>query len=111
MTYETGFIVNREVRRIPKGWQHPRDARGRFIPHLDRVHYDDLMQTLEPDEPRPKLPPMPLVDGLAPGQTEIMAYETTTEGTPISPAFSDTPEGKLSLANYCAEHATVFADQ
>jgi hypothetical protein len=41
---------------------------------------------------------------------EIAAYETTTEGTPISPAFPDTPEGRLALVNYCAEHATTWGD-
>jgi hypothetical protein len=41
---------------------------------------------------------------------EIVAYETTSEGTPISPAFPDTPEGRVALVNYCAEHATTFGD-
>jgi hypothetical protein len=106
--YDLNFCVNREVRRIPKGWQHPSDKHGRFIPHLSRRDYDDLLQTLEPDEPRPKLLPMPPIAGLAPDRLEIMAYETTTEGTPISPAFPDTREGKLALVNWCAEHVAVF---
>ena len=51
MTFETSFIANREVRLIPAGWQHPKDEKGRYVPHLSRYYYDDLMQTLEPDEP------------------------------------------------------------
>jgi hypothetical protein len=39
----------------------------------------------------------------------IQAYETTTEGTPISPVFPDTPEGRFALVTYCAVHETVFA--
>ncbi len=47
-----------------------------------------------------------------PGATpEIAAYETTTEGTPISPAFPNTPEGRRDLVAYCAEHAFVFGHQ
>ncbi len=32
--YEPRFLGNREVRRIPRGWQHPRDERGRYVPLL-----------------------------------------------------------------------------
>ena len=110
MTFETSFIANREVRFIPAGWLHPKDERGRFIPHYSRHHYEDLMQTLEPDERRPTLPPMPEVDGLRPERLEIAAYETTTEGTPISPAYPNTPEGRLAVAKWCAEHETTYGD-
>jgi hypothetical protein len=40
----------------------------------------------------------------------ICAYETTTEGTPISPVFPNTDDGKRQLIRYCSEHQTVFAD-
>ena len=33
-----------------------------------------------------------------------------SEGTPISPVFPNTPEDRLALVNYCAEHATTFGD-
>ena len=42
--------------------------------------------------------------------TEIAAYEATSEGTPISPAFPNTDEGRLALINYCAEHCFTFGD-
>ena len=81
---EVRFLANREVRRVPHGWQHPLDGRGR---------------------PEPLLPEqMPAVAS----DTDLMAYETTSEGTPISPAFPDTPEGRLQLISYCAEHATTY---
>jgi len=82
--YEPRMIANREVRRVPAGWEHPRDGRGRFTPLL-------------PEQ-------MPAAGERA----EIMAYETTSEGTPVSPAFPDTPEGRLALVRHCVEHATTF---
>lgn len=79
----------RELRTIPKGWLHPEDARN----------------------PRPLLPEqMPNVTGLAPEETEIVAYEAGSEGTPISPAFPNTPEGRLRLVAYCARHCTTWGD-
>lgn len=102
--YEARIVSNREVRRIPRGWQHPRDARGRYIPHLARSYWQELI-----DEAGTTIsPPMPTIEDAS--GVEIAAYETTTEGTPISPAFPDTPEGKLALVNYCAEHAFVWGD-
>jgi hypothetical protein len=41
----------------------------------------------------------------------ICVYETTSEGTPISPVFPNTPHGRFMLAKYYTEHATVFAEQ
>lgn len=81
---EVRFLANREVRRVPHGWQHPRDERGRFTPLLPGQMPADA------------------------GATDLMAYETTSEGTPISPAFPDTPEGRLELVRYCADHATTY---
>ncbi len=82
--YEPRFLANRELRRIPQGWQHPQDARGRYVPLL-------------PEQ-------MPAVDG----PSEIVVYETASEGTPLTPAFPDTPEGRLQLIRYCVEHTTTF---
>jgi len=80
------IVPGREVRVIPAGWQHPVDSARRLIP-------------LFPSQ-------MPPVDGLA--LTEIVAYETTSEGTPISPAFPNTQTGRLDLVRYCAAHCTTF---
>ena len=105
MTYETSFIANREVRWIRKGWQHPKDANGKYIPLLDRRYWDELARELGADSPLISQP-MPLV---ARGEeVEIAAYEVTTEGTPVSPPFPDTERGRLALVNYCAEHATTY---
>ena len=53
---------------------------------------------------------MPDASGLRADDTEIVAYETVSEGTPISPVFPNTSEGRLALVNYCAEHATTFGE-
>jgi len=95
------FIPNREVREIPKGWQHPTDARGKHIPLLPYGYAGDDSEIAV--TPETTMPPTPWV-----GEIEIAAYETTTEGTPISPAFPNTPKGRRDLVAYCAEHAFVF---
>jgi hypothetical protein len=95
------------VRWIPKGWQHPRDAKGRYLPLLPNG-YSDAKGFL-PD--KRIMGEMPATTGpVRLKGLEIMAYETTTEGTPVSPAFPDTPEGRLALVRYCAGHATTFGD-
>jgi hypothetical protein len=96
------IIPNREVRKIRRGWQHPKDASGRYIPLLPFGYQVD-------DERAPADRMMPLTPWA--GEIDIAAYETTTEGTPISPAFPDTPEGRRDLIAWCAGHATVFGDQ
>jgi hypothetical protein len=44
------------------------------------------------------------------GAVEIVVYETTTEGTPISPSFPNTPAGRLALCDWCARNTTTFGD-
>jgi len=86
----------REVRVIPAGWQHPRN-------------WDNRLQPLLPTDYAWDGDGAACMPAIAPGdETEIAAYETTTEGTPISPAFPNTPEGRLALVNWCVEHATTF---
>lgn len=104
--------MGREVRLVPKNWQHPRDAQGEFIPlfeyqdYLDRLHmfHDFLKQwkkgelsliDLAQDLANENLPPckhdyMPNFElGTA---THYILYENTSEGTPISPAFETKEE-------------------
>jgi len=101
------FVCNREVRWIPRGWQHPRDAKGRYVPLLPNGYSD--ANGLLPEERI--MGEMPATTGPVRNKgLEIAAYETTTEGTPITPAFPDTPEGRLALVRHCAEHATTFGD-
>jgi hypothetical protein len=84
---EVNFIANREVRIVLKGWRHPKTAEGRYAPLLPE-QMPDVTEALK--------------------RAWIMAYETTTEGTPISPSFPNTPEGRVALTQHCAEHATTW---
>lgn len=78
-------ICQREVRVIPQGWQHP-------------------------EKKALLLEEMPSVGGLPPEQTEIRMYETVSEGCPVTPAFPNSPEGRLAMTVYAAEHVGTFAD-
>jgi hypothetical protein len=102
---DLAFISGREVRIVPKGWQHPRNDRGRYAPILPANYaFDDEAHEAG------GVARMPDASGLHADETEIVVYETVSEGTPISPVFPNTPEDRLALVNYCAEHATTFGD-
>jgi len=77
--------MGREVRRVPKDWEHPVEG-GQYKPlyagEMPDPHYTD--------------------------STYYQMYETTSEGTPISPVM-DRPE---NLASWLVENkATAFAGQ
>jgi hypothetical protein len=108
--------MGREVRMVPAGWEHPKDASGNFIPLLGRSYSEDAAEfnaiasdrgkqeaidyfgsEPEPDSYMPDFP-----EGTA---THYMMYEDCSEGTPISPAFA-TPE---ELARWLADNkASAF---
>jgi hypothetical protein len=94
------FVGGREVRVIPRGWQHPRAESGRYQPLLPADYRFD--------DDQPSWPQMPDASRLPEIETEVVAYEAVSEGTPISPAFPNTPEGRRALVRYCAEHCTTF---
>ncbi|HZR50150.1 MAG TPA: hypothetical protein VFB06_11580 [Streptosporangiaceae bacterium] len=106
---------NREVRPVPFGWEHPRrpgtysDGSPRYVPLYSRAtlrdhvrsnagnpHPDDYIK-IDPDRYMPAIP-----EGTPYG---YQLYETTSEGTPLSPVFRTLDE----LAAWCEHGATVFA--
>jgi hypothetical protein len=91
------FVANREIRFVTKLWAHPRDENGSFIPLLPEGAW-------EGDSGFTREMCMPDVTG----EAWIQAYETVTEGTPISPTFPNTPDGRLALINYCARNCFTF---
>lgn len=124
--------MGREVRRVPLNWEHPKDNNGDYIPLFDREYHaaarewiDNLMAWERGERPEGAAdccyywewtgaPPEPDYDG---GTYRIRAwtpeeavgfqlYETTTEGTPLSPIFASLDE----VCVWAAEHATTFAD-
>jgi hypothetical protein len=114
----------REVRRVPADWQHPKDECGNFDPLFDGVEFEQRakvwdeeaakwasgwrpdccsedkhgMSYEEWEGERPKAENyMPVWSESE--RTHYMAYETVTEGTPISPAFATPEELALWLAD------------
>jgi len=123
--------MGREVRMVPKDWEHPKNENGGYIAlfdgnfeacaadwdeecaQWDAGNYPDYaneeskkMSYAEWAGDRPdKCDYMPIFKEAA---THCMMYETTSEGTPISPAF-ETPE---ELARWLADNgASSFGGQ
>lgn len=97
--------MGREVRRVRGDWQHPKDARGRFIPL-----FEDYGRDLDEWKAgRSEWEPLP--EEYMPSWTEeeadhLMMYENTSEGTPISPVFKTAEK----LARWLADNrASAFA--
>jgi hypothetical protein len=100
------WLLNREVRPIAKGWEHPRtpghfrsDGTPAYRPlysRADLLHAEeraaniaDAQEDLGPERYMPLIPEGEPCD--------YVLYETTSEGTPVSPAFSSLEE----LAVWC----------
>lgn len=95
--------MSRETRRVPESWEHPRDGKGHLIPLHKAFPYspaeieEGLRDGWLTDDP----PHYGI--GVAPDwpedeRTHYQMYETTTEGTPISPVLAS-PE---MVAHWCA---------
>jgi hypothetical protein len=111
------------MRRVPKDWVHPKNAKGRHDALFDGAKYQvrvadwEKERTKHPemsaaefdkwDGPRPN-PKHYMLVGVPPEErTHYQMYETCSEGTPISPVM-ESPE---KLARWCADHgASAFAD-
>jgi hypothetical protein len=122
--------MGREVRRVPVDWQHPKDECGRYKALYDGAGYEDAVREWDesaakwargefPDYASDESRKLTYVEWsgerpdvaeymprwTAAEATHLMMYETTSEGTPISPAFS-TPE---ELARWlCANRASAL---
>ena len=109
------IIAGREARVIPRGWEHPRNKHGHHLGLMSDWAAALRERTEHPERYGPGSDEPPLVRGhympdvarLAPEATQIAAYETISDGTPMSPAFDNTPEGKLALLTWCAEHCSL----
>lgn len=130
-------MMGREVRRVPRGWEHPKQDNGDFIPLFDGSNFTKEQQEwdevaakwaeglrddwnggwkpLEEDDEKSMTfeewyGGRPDAEDYMPewteeDRTQLMMYENTTEGTPISPAF-ETPE---ELARWLADNgASAF---
>ena len=102
--------MGREVRRVPAHWQHPRDDYGHYIPmeahfcltpkEIEEGVRNGWLQDSPPHYGCAIMPDFPAAE-----RTHHQMYETTSEGTPISPILA-TPE---ALAQWLADHkASAF---
>lgn len=110
--------IGKGIRRVPLNWQHPRDPKDGtgYRPLLSRDDFEEQLEDALDDgwaKSRQEFEThcMPDFSGVPQEQMGICAYESTTEGTPISPVYPDTPEGRFQMAKFCAENKTVFAHQ
>jgi hypothetical protein len=94
--------MGREVRRVPADWVHPEDKPL----HDFRYYVGDLEEAKRSGDPIPsKSDYMP--DWPESKKTHLQMYETTSEGTPISPVM-ETPE---ELARWLTDNkASAFGN-
>lgn len=119
---EQGRSGHRGIRRVPLNWQHPKNENGHFIPLFDTrepaggkymlVELEEMIEEgmVSPNEDI-KSWFMPTFKDVPAEEMGLCLYETTTEGTPLTPVFPDTEQGHKDLAAYAAEYATSFASQ
>jgi hypothetical protein len=95
--------MGREVRRVPSDWEHPSDERG-YKPLYDHFPFgeDEVAEGLRDgwlkgEPPHYGVECMP--DWPESLRTHYQMYETTSEGTPISPVM-ESPE---ALARWLVE--------
>lgn len=117
--------MGREVRRVHKNWEHPKTEDGGYAPLFEG--YDECVLRWDKDKAEWDTGRFPGYAsegdkeagfeewaGERPGKNEYMPqwpegaathymmYETTTEGTPLSPAFETPEELAKWLSNTCA---------
>ena len=128
-------MVVREIRRVPKDWQHPKDARGNYLALYDKTHdealvdYDNDRADWDADNdgvrsqarewgytdfdkwhgpPTDKEYCRPAFDA---EPTHYQIYQTVSEGTPTSPVFAslDKMVAWLIGEGYSEHAAKMFA--
>jgi hypothetical protein len=102
--------MGREIRRVPEGWEHPKDDKGHYKPMYDET-FDEAFEEWskgyylwkEGKHPDQKDYPYQEWAGSPPDPeyyrpvfqkeaTHYEIYETVSEGTPVSPVFSSLKE-------------------
>ena len=120
--------MGREIRRVPANWEHPKDAKGDYIPLHDgfsarlaswtegKRQWDAGMRdnfrggwiprsgkepemSFEEWDGKQPVPEDYMPEWPEEQKTHLMMYETCSEGTPISPAFATPEELAHWLAN------------
>lgn len=130
--------MGREIRKVAKGWEHPRDERGIYHPMFEAPYIDVLKEWLQdnalwekglhPDQKKYADaatsksyadwnggPPDPMYYNPNKWSEQeaccFQFYETVTEGTPLSPVFDSLQElgdWLVETQGYSREHAETF---
>lgn len=112
--------MGREIRRVPKDWEHPRDDEELYQPMFDETYLKSLLWYLWPPQHlryiRGWFENFPDWGRYRPhfrrgAATCYQIYENVTEGTPVSPVFETLKDliGWLIDAGYSREAAENFA--
>lgn len=128
--------MGRQIRKVPKNWEHPKDEDGYHIPQYDRTYeqarkeYDRKVQTWE-DGTHHRLIANPSLKAKYPHYSDydsympsprlyrkeyeqsadcFQIYETVTEGTPVSPVFESMEDMKEWLVGkgYSEKAIAIF---
>ena len=127
--------MGRQLRKVPANWEHPRKDNGQYQPMYEEFYgdvFDDWLKNhnewmdgthldlIKEPELKDKYPFFAMWDGNPPDVeyyqtkrysdeelTHIQLYQTTSEGTPITPVFKK--EEIAELCEWAAENATTFA--
>jgi len=123
--------MSREIRRVPAGWEHPKDKAGNYQPlydedyetvitewinnhnlwlggkHPDQIKCPERMKEYKYYAEWSDNPPM--IEYYRPRwtdeeRTHYQVYETVSEGTPLTPAFAT----KEELIDYLVEYGTFW---
>lgn len=82
--------MGREVRRVPAGWEHPKDARGRYIPlHEGRGYKERLAEWVEASEKWAQGLQSDYAGGWIPKGDAALACESFEEWDGLKPKESD----------------------
>lgn len=113
------YSISIELRRVPLDWEHPKKSKysSVFKPLFEHesLSEESIEEFMEEDpgftreEASGRF--MPDFSNVSEEQMGICAYETISDGTPISPVFPNTSAGRFALAKYCADKKPVFVDE
>ena len=124
--------MGREIRRVPKGWKHPKNEQGHYRPMYDKDYETAITEWIENhnlwmtgEHPDQKKYPedtkgeyyadwngdAPEIAYYRPKWTEeertcFQVYETVSEGTPVTPVF----ETEEALIEHLVRHGDDWSE-
>ncbi len=111
--------MGREIRRVPKQWAHPVDARGRYVSLGECKYFHSNAESWviemrewfeeweENKEEEIDPPECPELDRYMPTGDWFQLFEDVSEGTPISPPF----ESEEELISWLSENKDFWGCQ